>query len=171
MGRTGCRHPNWDSAWYRRCQPHLLRHNKGEYLGYFFTCASLISFPGVVHVPTVDWYSWWPPIIIILLRWLASRQPVLPGPPSFKSNSPVADTPEFHRTRARAWHANSTNNTRAEFCITSRSSSIANVTCVEPYGLVHIFTSYTSVAISVIKAFVNQQFVKWHTCSMALDRR
>ena len=65
--------------------------------------------------------------------------------PSFKSSGPVADTPEFHRTRTRARGANSTNNTRAGFSVTSRSPSIANVTRVEPYGLVRIFTLYTSL--------------------------
>jgi hypothetical protein len=56
--------------------------------------------------------------------------------------------------------------------VTSRSPSIASVTHVEPYGLIHIFTSYTSLASSVIKAIINQQFfVKWHTCSMAIDWR
>jgi ABC-type glucose/galactose transport system permease subunit len=36
------------------------------------------TFPGPLHVPTVDRHSWWPPIVIVLLCWIASRQPVLP---------------------------------------------------------------------------------------------
>jgi len=42
-----------------------------------FTCIWLIPFP---NVSTVDRHSWWPPIIIILLYWLSSRQPILPRP-------------------------------------------------------------------------------------------
>ena len=42
-----------------------------------FTCIWLIPFPNVF---TVNRHSWWPPIIIILLCWLSSRQPILPRP-------------------------------------------------------------------------------------------
>src|SRR5216684_629012 len=42
-----------------------------------FTWIWLILFP---NVSTVDQYSWWLPIIIILLCWLSSRQPILPQP-------------------------------------------------------------------------------------------
>ncbi len=42
-----------------------------------FTCIRLIPFP---NVSTVDRHSWWPPIIIVLLCWLSSRQPILPRP-------------------------------------------------------------------------------------------
>lgn len=88
----------------------------------FFTCLPTDAFPGIVHVPTIDRYRWWPPIVIILLRWLASGQPVLPGPPSFAHSNPIATTSQRHRTRARAWHTNKTNNAGAGFSITSRSS-------------------------------------------------
>lgn len=82
----------------------------------------LMAFPGLVHIPAVDRYRWWPPIIIILLRWLASGQSVLPGPPSFAHGNPIPTTSQRYRTRARAWDTNKTNNAGAGFSITSRSS-------------------------------------------------
>ena len=45
-----------------------------------FTYIHTDTFPGAVHIPTVDWYSWWPLIVIVLLHWLASGQLVLLGP-------------------------------------------------------------------------------------------
>jgi hypothetical protein len=131
-------------------------------------CVPLIPFTSVIHAPTVDLYRWWPPIIVILLRWFASRKSVLPGPTSFTSNSLVTDTPEFHVTRARAWGTDSTSNTRAWFSVTSRSPLIVHprraIRALSHFHIVHqcrILSYQSNYQLAVLRQVVPTRLAGW----------
>ena len=72
MGRTCSSHTYWHSARYRRVNYDTIKV-RGLFAFHMHSANTLSKRFHSRH-------SWWPPIIIVLLCWLSSRQPILPRP-------------------------------------------------------------------------------------------